>query len=422
MVENHIEFLLECVNDGKDGISKWNEWRKNYPGISPMLLKLNFRNLEWHPSKRPGIDFSNANLMNADFQGAKLNYADFSNANLINSNFTRSLVKNSKFDSCELRRANFEWAVLNFSTFSNANNASAFAHATMRGVNFDGCNLKSSSFIDANLAGASFVDADLSHSYLTDANLLNANLTRADLSNATMLRIRFVNTTIEGAIIKDAKIYGMSAWNLIGTPKIMHRLLITFDEESEITVDDLDLAQFIHLLLRREKLRNVLNTITSKAVLILGRFTTERKEILDSIANELRKNDLLPIIFDFEKATSRDFTETIRVLAGLSFFIIADITDPSSIPLELQAAVPDYQIPFITVIETGRKPFAMFRDLKKYSWIFEPVAYSSKDELINGFKEIFLDRAFEKQKELTGQKNELFQVQSIEEFLKSKRL
>jgi uncharacterized protein YjbI with pentapeptide repeats len=420
MVQNHIEFLLECINKGKQGINEWNEWRKDSPEISPMLEKLNFKNLEWHPSKGPGINFSNSNLISSSFEGAKLNYANFNNANLTGSVFTRSLVQNSTFEGCEMIQSNFEWSVLNFSRFSNAKNARAFAHATMKGVNFDNCMLRSSSFVDANLESASFINADLSYSYLTDANLLNANLTNANLSNSTMLRIRFVNTIIEGAVIKEAKIYGMSAWNLKGTPKIMNKLKITFDEESEITVDDLDLAQFIHLLLRRENLRNVINTITSKAVLILGRFTTDRKEILDLLANELRNNNLLPIIFDFEKANSRDFTETIKVLAGLSFFIIADITDPSSIPLELDATVPDFQIPFITVIERGGKPFSMFKDLKKYSWIFDPVEYSSKDQLINEFKEIFLDRAFEKNKEIIMQKNNLFQTQPIEEFLMSR--
>jgi uncharacterized protein YjbI with pentapeptide repeats len=420
MIENHIEFLLECVRDKREGIEKWNQWRKDFPEIEPVLTNLNFKGLDWHPSNGIGINFSNSNLMNACFEDVKLNYADFSNADLTNAKFHDSLIQNSKFNNCELHRANFDRSVLNFSQFTGVKNARSFAHSILKGVNFDNCVLKSCSFIASNLEKASFIKADLSSAYLTDANLLNANLTDAILSKTTMLRIRLINTIIEGATIKDVKIHGISVWNLKGKPKIMNKLLITSDDEPEITVDDLDIAQFIHLLLKREKLRDVINTITSKAVLILGRFTPERKEILDSLANELRKNDLLPIIFDFEKATSRDFTETIKVLAGLSFFVIADITDPNSIPLELQAVVPDYQIPFISIIEKGKKPFSMFKDLTKYPWIFSPLTYSSKDDLINGFKEIFLDRAFEKQKELAGKKNDVFQIQTVEEFLKNK--
>src|SRR6516165_5760466 len=39
------------------------------------------------------------------------------------------------------------------------------------------------------------------------------------------------------------------------------------------------------------------------------------------------------MMFDFDRPTQRDFTETIKVLAGLSPFIIADITNRASSPL-----------------------------------------------------------------------------------------
>jgi hypothetical protein len=43
-------------------------------------------------------------------------------------------------------------------------------------------------------------------------------------------------------------------------------------------------AQFIHLLLHNEKLQRVIDTITSKVVLILGRFSVlERKQVLDAL-------------------------------------------------------------------------------------------------------------------------------------------
>ena len=42
-----------------------------------------------------------------------------------------------------------------------------------------------------------------------------------------------------------------------------------------------ELAQFIYLILNNEKIRDVINTLTSKSVLILGRFNIpERKAIL----------------------------------------------------------------------------------------------------------------------------------------------
>jgi hypothetical protein len=54
-------------------------------------------------------------------------------------------------------------------------------------------------------------------------------------------------------------------------------LVITPPNESPIQVDNLEVAQFIYLLLNNEKIRDVIDTIGKKAVLILGRFTPHRK-------------------------------------------------------------------------------------------------------------------------------------------------
>jgi hypothetical protein len=111
--------------------------------------------------------------------------------------------------------------------------------------------------------------------------------------------------------------------------------------ELEIEVDDIRLAQFVYLLLHNENLRDVIDTITSKAVLILGRFTDERKAVFDGLREELRKRDYLPILFDFEKPRSRDTDETITLLARMARFVIADISDAKAVLQELRAIVPD---------------------------------------------------------------------------------
>ena len=57
------------------------------------------------------------------------------------------------------------------------------------------------------------------------------------------------------------------------------------------------------------------------------------------------------------------------MLAGLSRFIIADLTKPRSDPLELQAIVPDLEVPVIPIIQAEEQAFAMFSDLHKYEWV-----------------------------------------------------
>src|SRR5436305_12152586 len=87
-----------------------------------------------------------------------------------------------------------------------------------------------------------------------------------------------------------------------------------------------------YLLLNNPKIRDVIDTIAKKAVLILGRFTPERKAVLDALREELRIHGYLPILFDFDKPGSQDLTETVSTLAHLSRFIIVDLTGPSSVP------------------------------------------------------------------------------------------
>ena len=110
--------------------------------------------------------------------------------------------------------------------------------------------------------------------------------------------------------------------------------------------------------------RDVIDTISSKAVLILGRFSDDRKSILNALRNALRNKGFLPIVCDFERPIERDFTETIMTLAGMSCFVIADITNPRSAPLELQATVPDYMIPFVPILQDGETGFSMFSTSK----------------------------------------------------------
>ena len=140
-------------------------------------------------------------------------------------------------------------------------------------------------------------------------------------------------------------------------------LIITPRDEPIVTIDNLEVAQFIYLLLNNQKIRHVIDTITSKVVLILGRFTDERKRVLDAIREELRKYDYIPVLFDFDKPASKDITGTVETLARMARFIIADLTDPSSIPHELGTIVPFLRTtPVLPIRMVGSKGYSMFED------------------------------------------------------------
>jgi hypothetical protein len=182
-------------------------------------------------------------------------------------------------------------------------------------------------------------------------NLRRASLTKANLSGANLRSATLVDTDLTHADLTGCRIYGVSAWGLKLNGAKQQNLVITREDEPTVTVDNIEVAQFVYLLLHNEKIRDVIDTITSKAVLILGRFTDERKAVLNALREELRKRDYLPILFDFNVPATRDITETVSLLARMARFIIADLTDPSSIPKELEAIVPGLAVPVQPLLE-----------------------------------------------------------------------
>jgi hypothetical protein len=159
-------------------------------------------------------------------------------------------------------------------------------------------------------------------------------------------------------------------------------------------------------------------SIGEKGVLILGRFTKERKTILNAIRNRLRELGFVPMMFDFERPTQRDFTETIKTLAGMSRFIIADITNPKSSPLELQAIMPNYMIPFVPIIQEDEEPFAMFRDLKqKYGeWVLDVLKYDTAESLLHVLERAVVRPALEKGQQLLLKKAEVIQARHVRDY------
>jgi hypothetical protein len=159
--------------------------------------------------------------------------------------------------------------------------------------------------------------------------------------------------------------------------------------EPEITVDNIEVAQFIHLILNNQKVRDVIDTVTSKAVLILGRFTDERKTVLDALRDELRKRNYLPILFDFEVPARRNVTETVTLLARMARFIIADLTDPSSIPQELQAIIPSVRVPVQPLLLEGSSLYSMFKDFdpQDFHWVLPVYQYKEPAQLLAALAE-----------------------------------
>jgi uncharacterized protein YjbI with pentapeptide repeats len=421
----------------KAGVEGWNKWREDEPSTVVDLREANLTGTELAGAVLRFVNLSRANLSRANLSGADLGRADLRGANLQGAN---------------LQRANLWGADLHWDEYSppdgndiNAENFMEIFRVASPGADLSEANLREAQLGEANLIHANFSRADLSNAYLKKASLLNAqlvatnlsgadlshtDLSQADLSQANLTGVNLghshmVETNINNAKISRSNVYGVNVWDLVGEFEEQKDLVITPEfQKSTITVDNIKVAQFVYLILNNKEIRDVINTLTSKSVLILGRFALpDRKAILDALRDKLREYDLLPIVFDFDRPSDKDFTETIKTLAGLCYFVIADVTNPKSSPLELQATVPDYQIPFVPIIQEGEQPFAMMVDLqKKYNWVLDTVSYDTLETLIEALKPAIIDRAIQKHNELRLIKAQQPKILSASDFIKDKGL
>jgi hypothetical protein len=342
--KEHLEIL-------KKGVTEWNRWRRKNPNEYPDfsdeslygILSTKPIRVKGHRTDLSGINLSNARLRDSFLEYVILNNADLSNADLDAANLT-----------------------------------------------------------DAQLVGANLENANLH-----DANLRRANLKSANLHNANLMYAQLVGTNLEDASLKNCNIYGIAVWKIqLSKNTDQSSLYINNYGEATIRVPSLEIAQLIYLLHDHKKIRDVLRAVGEKAILILGSFEPERKKILDAVADELVKMQYLPIIFDFEQIPGKNLTETIMTLAGMSRFVIGDLTKPKSIPQEAQAIIPNFKIPFVPIIKRGKKRWSMFDDMLVYDWVIQPTrTYSSQLDLIDNLKEIVV-QAEKKYEELSIRKSQ----------------
>ncbi len=446
----HLSLLKQSVAD-------WNQWRTDNPDIQPDLRYANLREADLAGADLRGAqlhaaNFDHAYLVEADLSGTKLRDVFLDEANLGGANLRgvdlggvyirRAFLREANLDAANLhgtiltdadligatlretvlREARLIGARLNGATLTQADlrevdlrtgdlRAATITMADLRkadlgDTNFRGADLAGSNFTEANLIGSNLTVANLCGTNLRGADLRGAdlsesNLSEADLAEANLERSILVNTICNKAIFTGCRIHGISAWDVRLDDAQQTNLFITPAGEPDITVDNLEVAQFIYLLLNNSRIREVIDTITSKVVLVLGRFTPERKVVLDAIRERLRTKNYSPVIFDFEKPITRDLTETVMTLAGMARFVIADITDAKSIPQELMAIVP--HLPSVAVqplLLASQQEYGMFEHFKRFPWVLDTVLYHDQETLLRSLESTVIFPAEQKAKEL----------------------
>jgi len=371
--QEHLDIL-------KQGRDVWNKWRKDHPEIRPDLSDVNLTQFN-------NANLSNTNLSDTNLSRTMLAFSDLSGANLQRADILEATLLRANFDGANLDSTCFSFSNLSEASFTNA--------IFINRVIINGANLSKADLSNCDLSGANFSDCNLSKANLSSANLTGTNLSRAIL----------IETNMRNATLTGCSIFGISAWGVELEGATQSSLVITPANEPTITVDNLKVAQFIYLLLNNHEIRDVIDTITSKVVLILGRFTDERKKVLDTLRDELRRRNYLPVLFDFDKPANRDITETVSTLAHLARFIIVDLTDPSSAPHEVATIVPHCIVPVQPLLSLQPLiEYAMFQDLRRrHPWVLPTFRYHDTTDLLASLKEHIIEPVDQKAKELAQQ-------------------
>lgn len=376
--KRHLEILNETLR--RRSPLYWNQWRKKYPRIVPDLRGINLTGRTLRALNFARIKLDNAILTRADLTEVKLENASLQSADLRFSNLRRVYAVKANLSS-----AKFQGATLYEGDFSKTIclNETSFYHANLRLANFTSAKLIEADLTQADLTGTVFDFADLSSANLNEAimnetSFLGAKLREASVAGTFIRRVKTDKTTDQRALNVDVHV----AWDA-GPGRI-----IRFTE-----TDDIRLAQFHEIIDEQGSVANLISAGSKRVVLILGRFLPRRKFVLNQLAEALRNRGKVPVIFDFPGPNNRELGDTVRFIAGMSQFIVVDLTKASSVPLELQTIIPDLMIPVLPIIKSGEQVFSMFSDLqRRYFWIQQPVSYTDAYQLVKYVDSAILDR------------------------------
>jgi uncharacterized protein YjbI with pentapeptide repeats len=415
---------LSGANLGRANLSRANLSRANLSGAKLYGVDLSYANLSRAELDR--ADLSGANLSEANLRGAylretnlreaNLNFADLCQANLLGAYLSWANLSDANLSGTTLfgaylreanltranlsranaRRANFFWPDIRAATPQYRSSSLLRPYWEQLTVAPSGANLSK-----ADLSGADLSGVDLSYANLSGANLRGTNLSWANLSGANLRR----------ADLTGCFVYAISAWDVQLEETIQANLMITTPtglKEPSIAVDNLEVAQFIYLLLNHQKIRQTIDTITSQVVLILGHFSPARKDVIDALSTELHSHKYSPVVFNFESAESNAFTATVRTLANMTRFVLLDLTDLDDALREIaNDIVPRCIVPIQSLLlQSSYQPKdELFRELqRKYRWVLAPYRYKDPSDLHASFQEKILQPINEKIIELKQRK------------------
>jgi uncharacterized protein YjbI with pentapeptide repeats len=381
----------------RDRIDHWNEWRRKNSKVVPDFAGADLAELNLAGANLAKADFSGANLAGTNLSGANLARAKFFRADLSQADLSKATLFKANLSQADMAGVNLNGADLSgaFLIRANLSGATLFK-ACLKGANLGQASLFRAKLVGCILSQASLFKADLSEADLSEANLEGANLQEAVLertnlrsvnaSTANLCFATLLKANLENAILDNCAVYGTSLWDVNMTESRQHDLDIMPAQQPVLSVDSLQTAQLVGMLLHHEKARYEVFSITLNTVLVIGRFPPERKPVLEAVKDALRHGDYSPLVLDFHLPGSGDKNEIVKTLGRMSRFVVADLTGDKRIAETLDAVVHFLpSIPIQPIAQAGREEGLADSHYFKYRWVLPFWRFKDQGDLAGRF-------------------------------------
>lgn len=392
------------------GYPIWNEWRSNNPDIVPDLSNWDLAGAYLANMDLTQANFEKANLKKAVLSNSILHYANLSSAVMEEAVLDRANLSRANLSGANLVKSSLSYAILQEAILTNSNLREArVTGGFLRNADLSNANLANSFFwksdfmladltdavlveailADCNFSGTILRSAQMQHSTLDGARFKGADLQRANLSGASLRYVTFADTDLTGARIKTCPVYGISVWNpILDETTIQEDLVVTPEGQPEITVDNLEVAQFIYMITNNKKIAGFISAMRTKNVLLLGSFKRQYKEVLEVLRKALSSKGYVTTIFDFDTNASCFPLETIKTLALLSAFVIVDLSEPAGQYVEM-GSIENTPVPIIRIAECDAKVTTMLN--RPHHWISSEIFRYDRSRIQNEVSELVVN-------------------------------
>ena len=199
----------------KQGVEKWNTWRKINHFIEVDLSSANLRGMELS-----GANLSQVYLMEADLRDADMSDSDLRDTDLRDTDFRDANLRDSDLRDADMSDSDLRDANLSGADLSGANLSGAY----LKGADLSDADLRRVELFEAELSGVNLSDTDLSgmdlsEAKLSTATLFNVNLSESNLRNADLRGADLSEADLSGADLCGADLGGadLSGANLFET-------------------------------------------------------------------------------------------------------------------------------------------------------------------------------------------------------------